>query len=197
MGKNEKSVNSNIDRRRITETEEMNKTEEIIENQVKDAVIKDINVRDINAEVKEAEAAAEANAKEIEEKTKKSKKTKKEKAEKKPFKERFQLGLKQMLIYFAIIAGSIILLSNKSGLLSSVLFILCSRGGYGAHRNQRILSPESQPFCIPVNIAFGSGILRNPVGIFQNIRFFVLHLHDGYGNGSSRKLHVGNGGSFD
>ena len=60
MGKNEKSVNSNIDRRRVTETEEMNKTEETIENQVKDAVIKDINVRDINAEVKEAEAAAEA-----------------------------------------------------------------------------------------------------------------------------------------
>lgn len=108
MGKNEKSVNSNIDRRRVTETEEMNKTEETIENQVKDAVIRDINVRDINAEVKEAEAAAEANEKEIEEKTKKSKKTKKEKAEKKPFKERFQLGLKQMLIYFAIIAGSII-----------------------------------------------------------------------------------------
>lgn len=88
---------------------------------VKEMEVKDVTIReDINSyltkedydKMAEAETQAKA-AEETGEKVKKTKKVKEKKAKKekepaKPFKERFQLGLKQMLIYFAIISGCII-----------------------------------------------------------------------------------------
>ena len=136
MGKNEKVCNvmelTVLKLRRKKMNENSAKENQVKEMVVNDVVIReDIDSRLVKEEFEKAskEAKTEEQAEETGKKVKKSR-AKKEKEPAKPFKERFKLGLKQMLIYFAIICGSIIfweviLRVQMGGIKPVNLFFLC------------------------------------------------------------------------